>query len=66
MSHLLHGFTDPKYMEVMIAKTQTQIREAENEDDRQRFATYLDVLNGWKDKIEASQKTCSPGESEPR
>jgi len=63
MSHILHGFTDPKYLEVLIAKAETQLREAENEEDRQRFAAYLDVLSGWKEKIKASQDVCSPGES---
>jgi hypothetical protein len=38
MSHILHGFTDPKYLEVLIAKAETQLREADvlNEEDRQR------------------------------
>ena len=66
MSNILHGFTDPKYLEVMIAKAETQLREAENEEDRQRFAAYLDVLKGWKGKIGASQDVCSPGESESK
>jgi hypothetical protein len=51
MSHILHGFTDPNYLNALIAKAETQLREADNEDDRQRFAAYLDVLKGWKDKI---------------
>jgi hypothetical protein len=57
MSHILHGFTDPKYLEILIAKAETQLREAENEEDRQRFAAYLEVLKGWKDKIGADQDT---------
>ena len=61
MSHILHGFTDPKYLDVMIAKAETQLREAESEEDRQRFAAYLDVLRGWKDKLAASRDVCSPG-----
>ncbi len=60
MSHILHGFTDPNYLEALIAKAETQLREAENEEDRQRFAAYLEVLNGWKGKIGASQDVCSP------
>lgn len=64
MSHILHGFTDPNYLEALIAKAETQLREAENEEDRQRFAAYLDVLKGWKDKIGADQETCSPRENE--
>lgn len=59
MSHLLHGFTDPKYLDVLIAKTEAQIRDADNEADRQRFAAYLDVLMGWKDKVGASQDACA-------
>ena len=66
MSHILHGFTDPNYLEALIAKAETQLREAENEEDRQRFAAYLDVLKGWKEKIGASQDVCSPGESESK
>jgi predicted house-cleaning noncanonical NTP pyrophosphatase (MazG superfamily) len=66
MSHILHGFTDPNYLEALIAKAETQLREAENEEDRQRFAAYLDVLKGWKEKIGASQDDCSPGESESK
>ena len=60
MSHILHGFTDPKYLEILIAKAQTQLSEAQNEEDRQRFAAYLDVLNGWKEKIGASQEVGPP------
>lgn len=63
MSHILHGFTDPKYLEVLIGKAQAQLSEAENEEDRQRFAAYLDVLNGWKEKIAAGQDACPSGES---
>ena len=63
MSHILHGFTDPKYLEVLLAKAETQLREAESEEDRQRFAAYLDVLKGWKEKITVSQDVCSPDES---
>lgn len=66
MSHILHGFTDPKYLEALIAKAETQLREAENEEDRQRFAAYLEVLKGWKEKISASQDVCSPGENETK
>jgi hypothetical protein len=66
MSHILHGFTDPKYLEALIIKAETQLREAENEEDRQRFAAYLEVLKGWKEKIAASQDVCSPGESESK
>jgi hypothetical protein len=61
MSHILHGFTDPKYLDVMIAKAETQLREAESEEDRQRFAAYLDVLRGWKEKLVSSRDVCSPG-----
>lgn len=57
MSHILHGFTDPNYLEALIAKAETQLREAQNEEDRQRFAAYLDVLKGWKEKIGADQNT---------
>jgi hypothetical protein len=60
MSHILHGFTDPKYLDVMIAKAETQLREAESEEDRQRFAAYLDVLRGWKEKLAASRDVCAP------
>jgi hypothetical protein len=61
MSHILHGFTDPKYLDVMIAKAETQLREAQSEEDRQRFAAYLEVLRGWKDKLAVSRDVCSPG-----
>ncbi|GAB6113621.1 hypothetical protein [Desulfomicrobium salsuginis] len=60
MSHILHGFTDPKYLDVMIAKAETQLKEAENEEDRQRFAAYLEVLKGWKGKLAASRDVCTP------
>jgi len=63
MSHILHGFTDPKYLEVLIAKAETQLREAQSEEDRQRFAAYLDVLKGWKDKIGAGQDAAPEKES---
>ena len=63
MSHILHGFTDPKYLEVMIAKAETQLREADNEDDRKRFGAYLEVLKGWKDKLGISADVCAPDES---
>lgn len=63
MSHILHGFTDPNYLEALIAKAETQLREAESEEDRQRFAAYLDVLKGWKGKIGASQEGCVPNDS---
>ncbi len=63
MSHILHGFTDPKYLEVMITKAETQLREAENEDDRKRFGAYLEVLKGWKNKLGASTDVCAPDES---
>jgi hypothetical protein len=66
MSHILHGFTDPKYLEALIAKAEIQLREADNEEDRQRFAAYLDVLKGWKEKITASQDVCLPGENESK
>ncbi|WP_043811039.1 hypothetical protein [Desulfomicrobium baculatum] len=66
MSHILHGFTDPNYLEALIAKAETQLREAENEEDRQRFAAYLDVLKGWKEKITASQDVCSPDANESK
>ena len=59
MSHLLHGFTDPKYLDVLIAKTETQIRDATTHDDRQRFEAYLSVLMGWKEKMGPSQDACS-------
>ena len=55
MSHILHGFTDPNYLEALIAKAEIQLREAENDEDRQRFAAYLDVLKGWKEKIQDSR-----------
>lgn len=58
MSHLLHGFTDPKYLDVLIAKTETQIQEASTDEDRQRFAAYLDVLRGWKEKMGPRQDAC--------
>lgn len=59
MSHILHGFTDPNYLEALIAKAKTQLSEADNEEDRQRFAAYLDVLNGWKEKVGANQDVCA-------
>lgn len=59
MSHLLHGFTDPKYLDVVIAKTRTQITEATSEEDRQRFEAYLQVLLSWKEKMGASQDACA-------
>jgi len=60
MSHILHGFTDPNYLNALIAKAETQLREADNEDDRQRFAAYLDILKGWKDKIQESRDQDQP------
>ena len=63
MSHLLHGFTDPKYLDVLIAKTETQIREAKTADDRQRFEAYLDILKGWKLKMDGTQETCGEVEN---
>lgn len=51
MSHILHGFTDPKYLDVVIAKTQTQIRESTSDEDRHRFEAYLQVLLDWKGKM---------------
>jgi len=66
MSHILHGFTDPKYLEILIAKAQTQLSEAQNEEDRQRFAAYLVILNEWKGKISASQDVFAPAESESK
>jgi len=63
MSNILHGFTDPKYLDVMIAKAETQLREADNEDDRKRFGAYLEVLKGWKYKLGASTDVCAPDES---
>ncbi len=63
MSHILHGFTDPNYLEALIAKAETQLREAQSEEDRQRFAAYLDVLKGWKDKIGADQDAAPEKES---
>jgi len=60
MSHILHGFTDPKYLDAMIAKTETELASADNDEDRQRFAAYLDVLKGWKNKVGASQDVCAP------
>jgi hypothetical protein len=64
MSHILHGFTDPKYLEILIAKAQTQLSEADTEEDRQRFAAYLEVLNGWKVKMGANQKAGPPSASD--
>jgi len=64
MSHILHGFTDPNYLEALIAKAQTQLSEAASEEDRQRFAAYLDVLHGWKEKIGANQKDGPPSANE--
>jgi hypothetical protein len=60
MSHILHGFTDPNYLNALIAKAETQLREADNEDDRQRFAAYLEVLKGWKEKIQDSRDQDHP------
>ncbi|NLW81893.1 MAG: hypothetical protein GXY42_09520 [Desulfovibrionales bacterium] len=60
MSHILHGFTDPKYLDALIGKAETQLREAENNEDRQRFAAYLEVLKVWKDKLAASRDVCGP------
>lgn len=65
MSNILHGFTDPKYLEVLIAKAETQLCEAEGEEDRQRFAAYLEVLKGWKEKIGAGGDSHAPRENEP-
>ena len=62
MSHILHGFTDPNYLDVMIAKAESQVREAESEEDRERFAAYLEVLRGWKGKLGASRDVCTPAE----
>lgn len=57
MSNILHGFTDPRYLDVLIAKTEAQIREAESAEDRQRFGAYLDVLNNWKKKMHETKDT---------
>lgn len=60
MSHILHGFTDPNYLNALITKAETQLREADNEDDRQRFAAYLEVLRGWKEKIQDARDQNHP------
>ena len=60
MSHILHGFTDPKYLDALIGKAEAQLNEAQNEDDRQRFEAYLEVLRGWKDKLGTSKDVCAP------
>ena len=60
MSHILHGLTDPNYLEALIAKAETQLREAQSEEDRQRFAAYLEVLKGWKGKLASSRDVCTP------
>lgn len=64
MSHILHGFTDPKYLDVVIAKTQTQIRASTSDEDRQRFEAYLQVLLDWKGKMNGGRETC--GDDTPR
>ena len=64
MSNILHGFTDPNYLDVMIAKTEAQIREADSEEDRQRFEAYLEVLRGWKGKLASSRDVCTPEKPE--
>jgi hypothetical protein len=64
MSHILHGFTDPKYLDALIGKAEAQLREAQTEDDRQRFEAYLNVLRGWKEKLGASKDVCAPEEQE--
>lgn len=63
MSHILHGFTDPKYLDALIAKATAQLSEADNEEDRRRFAAYLEILNEWKGKISASQDVCAANDS---
>lgn len=60
MSHILHGFTDSRYLDITIAKAEMQLREAEDEEDRQRFAAYLEVLKGWKSKLAESRDVCAP------
>jgi hypothetical protein len=64
MSHILHGFTDPKYLDVLIAKAEAQLHSAENEEDRQRFAAYLDVLRTWKGKMGVGEDACTPSDGE--
>jgi hypothetical protein len=59
MSHLLHGFTDPKYLDVLMAKAEAQLGEADNDEDRQRFAAYLDVLRAWKERLEPGAEACA-------
>ena len=61
MSHLLHGFTDPKYLDVLMAKAEAQLSEAQSDEDRQRFAAYLDVLKAWKERLEPGADACAPG-----
>ena len=62
MSHILHGFTDPKYLDVVIAKTQTQIRASTSDEDRQRFEAYLQVLLDWKNKMGVTPNACGDGQ----
>lgn len=64
MSHILHGFTDPKYLDALIGKAEAQLKEAQNEDDRQRFEAYLGVLKRWKEKLGASKDVCAPEEQQ--
>ncbi len=64
MSNILHGFTDPNYLDVMIAKAETQLHEADSDEDRQRFAAYLEVLKGWKGKLASSRDVCTPEKPE--
>jgi predicted house-cleaning noncanonical NTP pyrophosphatase (MazG superfamily) len=64
MSHILHGFTDPRYLDALISKAETQLREAADDGDRQRFAAYLEVLKGWKERLASSRDACTPEESE--
>lgn len=62
MSHILHGFTDPRYLDALISKAETQLREATDDEDRQRFAAYLEVLKGWKERLASSRDVCTPEE----
>ena len=63
---ILHGFTDPNYLEALIAKASVQLSEAGTEEDRHRLAAYLDVLNGWKEKIGANQEADPPSASDSK
>ena len=56
----------PEQLEDLRAEgmTEAQIREADSEEDRQRFEAYLEVLRGWKGKLASSRDVCTPEKPE--